>query len=278
MSNRNKKSALSIINIVILIVLGAVVVFPLYMVLINSFKSIDQIFNSVLSLPTSISFDNYRAAFAQTNLLSSATNSLILTVMGVVGIVVFGSMAGYKLARTPGKASKIILLFFMSSMFIPFHSIMITLTRLANSLGLQGSVPGLGIIYIGLGVSMAIFLTIGFVGTIPIELEEAAEMDGASEGQIFRKIIIPLLSPILTTIGILNMLWIWNDFLLPLLMLNDINDYTLVLSVNSLFGEYNNDWPGILAALIITTIPLIIIYILMQKYIIAGISEGAVKG
>lgn len=278
MSNRNKKSALSIINIVILTILGAVVIFPLYMVLINSFKSIDQIFNSVLSLPTSISFDNYRAAFAQTNLLSSATNSLILTVMGVVGIVVFGSMAGYKLARTPGKASKIILLFFMSSMFIPFHSIMITLTRLANSLGLQGSVPGLGIIYIGLGVSMAIFLTIGFVGTIPIELEEAAEMDGASEGQIFRKIILPLLSPILTTIGILNMLWIWNDFLLPLLMLNDINDYTLVLSVNSLFGEYNNDWPGILAALIITTIPLIIIYMLMQKYIIAGIAEGAVKG
>lgn len=278
MSNRNKKSVLSIINIVILIILGAVVIFPLYMVLINSFKSMDQIFNSVLSLPTSISFDNYRAAFSQTNLLSSATNSLILTVMGVLGIVVFGSMAGYKLARTPGKASKIILLFFMSSMFIPFHSIMITLTRLTNSLGLQGSVPGLGIIYIGLGVSMAIFLTIGFVGTIPIELEEAAEMDGASEGQIFRKIIIPLLSPILTTIGILNMLWIWNDFLLPLLMLNDINDYTLVLSVNSLFGEYNNDWPGILAALIITTIPLIIIYILMQKYIIAGIAEGAVKG
>lgn len=278
MSNRNKKTVLSIVNIVILTVLGAVVIFPLYMVLINSFKSIDQIFNSVLSLPTSISFDNYRAAFAQTNLMSSAANSLILTIMGVMGIVVFGSMAGYKLARTPGKLSKIILLFFMSSMFIPFHSIMITLTRLANTIGLQGSVPGLGIIYIGLGVSMAIFLTIGFVGTIPIELEEAAEMDGASEGQIFRKIILPLLSPILTTIGILNMLWIWNDFLLPLLMLNDINDYTLVLSVNSLFGEYNNDWPGILAALIITTIPLIIIYILMQKYIIAGIAEGAVKG
>lgn len=278
MKNKNRKLSLSIINIVILVILGAVVVFPLYMVLINSFKSTDQIFNSVLSLPTSISFDNYSTAFAQTNVIQSVTNSLTLTLIGVIGIVTFGAMAGYKLARTPGKLSKIILLFFMSSMFIPFHSIMITLTRLANAIGLQGSVPGLGLIYIGLGVSMAIFLTIGFVGTIPVELEEAAKIDGASEGQIFRKIIIPLLAPILTTISILNMLWIWNDFLLPLLMLNDINDYTLVLAVNSLFGAYNNDWPSILAALVLTTIPLIIVYVMMQKYIIAGISDGAVKG
>lgn len=278
MKNKNRKLSLSIINIVILVILGAVVVFPLYMVLINSFKSTDQIFNSVLSLPTSISFDNYSTAFAQTNVIQSVTNTLTLTLIGVIGIVTFGAMAGYKLARTPGKLSKILLLFFMSSMFIPFHSIMITLTRLANAIGLQGSVPGLGLIYIGLGVSMAIFLTIGFVGTIPVELEEAAKIDGASEGQIFRKIIIPLLAPILTTISILNMLWIWNDFLLPLLMLNDINDYTLVLAVNSLFGAYNNDWPSILAALVLTTIPLIIVYVMMQKYIIAGISDGAVKG
>lgn len=278
MNNKNKKRTFSLLNIVILILMGSIVVFPLYMVLINSFKSIDQIFNSVLSLPTSISFENYRTAFAQTNLLQSVFNSLMLTVIGVVGIVTFGAMAGYKLARTPGKLSKIILLVFMSSMFIPFHSIMITLTRFANTIGIQGSIPGLSLIYIGLGVSMAIFLTIGFVSTIPVELEEAAEMDGATEGQIFRKIIIPLLSPILTTISILNMLWIWNDFLLPLLMLTDINDYTLVLSVNTLFGEYNNDWPSILAALVITTIPLIIVYIIMQKNIIAGISEGAVKG
>jgi len=275
---RNKKKFSSIINLIVLVVLGSISFFPIYMVVVNSFKSQDQIFNSVLSLPTTFKFSNYTEAFAQINILQALGNSLTVTFIGIIGIVLFGSMAGYKLARTPGKVSNIIFLFFMSSMLIPFHSIMITLTRMANRIGVQGSTVGLGLIYIGLGVSMAIFLSSGFVKTIPKELEEAAKIDGATEIQTFIKIIFPLLSPILVTIGILNLLWIWNDFLLPLLMLTNVNDYTIILSVNTLFGEYNNDWPRILAALVITTIPLVITYIFLQKYILNGIAEGAVKG
>lgn len=275
---RKKKKFSSIINLIVLVVLGSISFFPIYMVVANSFKSQDQIFNNVLSFPTTFHFSNYTEAFAQINVLQALGNSLTVTFIGITGIVLFGSMAGYKLARTPGKISNIIFLFFMSSMLIPFHSIMITLTRMANRIGVQGSTVGLGLIYIGLGVSMAIFLSSGFVKTIPKELEEAAKIDGATEVQTFIKIILPLLSPILVTIGILNLLWIWNDFLLPLLMLTNVNDYTIILSVNTLFGEYNNDWPRILAALVITTIPLVITYIFLQKYILNGIAEGAVKG
>lgn len=275
---RKKKKFSSIINLIVLVVLGSISFFPIYMVVANSFKSQDQIFNNVLSFPTTFHFSNYTEAFAQINILQALGNSLTVTFIGITGIVLFGSMAGYKLARTPGKISNIIFLFFMSSMLIPFHSIMITLTRMANRIGVQGSTVGLGLIYIGLGVSMAIFLSSGFVKTIPKELEEAAKIDGATEVQTFIKIIFPLLSPILVTIGILNLLWIWNDFLLPLLMLTNVNDYTIILSVNTLFGEYNNDWPRILAALVITTIPLVITYIFLQKYILNGIAEGAVKG
>lgn len=269
---------LSFTNTVLLSIFAIISFFPIYMVVINSLKTQDEIFNSVLALPSKLHFENYTQAFSDVNLLQVTMNSIIVTSVGLIGIVFVGALAGYKLARTPGKISSIFFLLFMSSMLIPFHSIMITLTKTAQSLGLQGSTFGLGLIYIGLGVNMAIFLCHGFVKTIPKELEESAQIDGASEMQTFIKIIFPLLLPILVTIAILDILWLWNDFLLPLLMLTDVNDYTLILSVNMLFGEYNNDWPKILASLVMTTVPIVIFYAFFQKYILQGIAEGAVKG
>lgn len=273
-----QKRILSIANTIILTVFGVISFFPIYMVVINSFKSQDEIFNSVLALPSKLHFENYTEAFSQVNLLQVTMNSVTVTVIGLIGIILAGSLAGYKLARTPGTLSNILFLLFLSSMLIPFHSIMITLTQSAKALGLQGSTYGLGLIYIGLGVNMAIFLCHGFVKTIPKELEESAKMDGCGEMQTFVKIIFPLLLPILVTIAILDILWIWNDFLLPLLMLTDVKKYTLILSVNMLFGEYNNDWPKILASLIMTTLPIVIFFAFFQKYILEGIAEGAVKG
>ncbi len=269
---------LSIANTVFLIIFAIISFFPIYMVIVNSLKSQDEIFNNVLGLPSKLHFENYTEAFSQVDLLQVTMNSVIVTGVGLVGIVIAGALAGYKLARTPGKISNVLFLMFMSSMLIPFHSIMITLTRVAKELGLQGSTFGLGLIYIGLGVNMAIFLCHGFVKTIPKELEEAAKIDGAGEMQTFIKIIFPLLLPILVTIAILDILWLWNDFLLPLLMLTDVNNYTLILSVNMLFGEYNNDWPKILASLVMTTLPIVVFYAFFQKYILDGIAEGAVKG
>jgi raffinose/stachyose/melibiose transport system permease protein len=167
---------------------------------------------------------------------------------------------------------------FVASMLVPFHSIMIPLTRVAKTMGVQGSTYGLALIYIGLGVNMAIFLYHGFVKSIPRELEESAQIDGCNEFQTFFQIIFPLLLPITVTIAILDFLWIWNDFLLPLLMLTDVNRYTLILSTNMLFGEYNKEWPLILSSLVLTAIPVILIYAFFQKFIMEGIAEGAVKG
>jgi raffinose/stachyose/melibiose transport system permease protein len=261
----------------LLAIFAAISFFPIYMVVINSFKTQGEIFSSVLALPTKFHFENYTEVFEQLNLLRSAWNTIIVTVIGLVGIVFCGSLAGYKLARTPGKLSNAIFFLFVSSMLVPFHSIMISLTKIAKGLSVQGSTFGLGLIYIGLGVNMAVFLYHGFVKTIPKELEEAARIDGCNDFQIFTKIIFPLLKPITATILILNFLWIWNDFLLPLIMLTDVKNYTLILSINMLFGEYNSDWPKILSSLVIVALPVIVFYAFFQKYIIKGIAEGAIK-
>ncbi|MGG4400454.1 carbohydrate ABC transporter permease [Paenibacillus amylolyticus] len=263
----------------VLLILGSLVaMLPIYMAVVNSFKTQGEMFQSFLALPTTLHWENYSDAFNKINLLGSSMNSAIVSFLGIGGIVFCASLAGYKLSRTSGRLSNLIFFLFVASMLVPFHSIMIPLTRVAKGMGVQGSTYGLALIYIGLGVNMAIFLYQGFVKSIPRELEESAQMDGCNEFQTFFQIIFPLLLPITVTIAILDFLWIWNDFLLPLLMLTDLNRYTLILSTNMLFGEYNKEWPLILSSLVLTAIPVILIYAFFQKFIMEGIAEGAVKG
>ncbi|MDR6723182.1 raffinose/stachyose/melibiose transport system permease protein [Paenibacillus amylolyticus] len=263
----------------LLLIIGSLfAMLPIYMAVVNSFKTQGEMFQSFIALPTTLHWENYAEAFTKINLLHSSMNSAIVSFLGIGGIVLTASMAGYKLSRTSGRLSNIIFFLFVASMLVPFHSIMIPLTRMARGLSVQGSTYGLALIYIGLGVNMAIFLYHGFVKSIPRELEESAQMDGCNEFQTFFQIIFPLLLPITVTIAILDFLWIWNDFLLPLLMLTDVNNYTLILSTNMLFGEYNKEWPLILSSLVLTAIPVILIYAFFQKFIMEGIAEGAVKG
>ncbi|MDQ0723933.1 raffinose/stachyose/melibiose transport system permease protein [Paenibacillus sp. W4I10] len=263
----------------LLLILGSLVaMLPIYMAVVNSFKTQGEMFQSFIALPTTLHWENYSDAFNKINLLGSSMNSAIVSFLGIGGIVFCASLAGYKLSRTSGLLSNLIFFLFVASMLVPFHSIMIPLTRVAKGMGVQGSTYGLALIYIGLGVNMAIFLYHGFVKSIPRELEESAQIDGCNEFQTFFQIIFPLLLPITVTIAILDFLWIWNDFLLPLLMLTDVNRYTLILSTNMLFGEYNKEWPLILSSLVLTAIPVILIYAFFQKFIMEGIAEGAVKG
>ncbi|MCM3134840.1 raffinose/stachyose/melibiose transport system permease protein [Paenibacillus sp. 4624] len=263
----------------LLLILGSLLaMLPIYMAVVNSFKTQGEMFQSFIALPTTLHWENYTDAFNKINLLGSSLNSAIVSILGIGGIVFCASLAGYKLSRTSGRLSNLIFFMFVASMLVPFHSIMIPLTRVAKTMGVQGSTYGLALIYIGLGVNMAIFLYHGFVKSIPRELEESAQIDGCNEFQTFFQIIFPLLLPITVTIAILDFLWIWNDFLLPLLMLTDVNRYTLILSTNMLFGEYNKEWPLILSSLVLTAIPVILIYAFFQKFIMEGIAEGAVKG
>lgn len=265
--------------ITLFLCVGAVIsFFPIYLAIINSLKTQGEMFTSFMALPTKLHFENYSQAFDKINLLHSTLNSVIVSVIGIGGIIFCAALAGYKLSRTSGKLSAAIFSLFIASMLVPFHSIMIPLTRMAKALHVSGSTYGLALIYIGLGVNMAIFLYHGFVKSIPRELEEAARIDGCGEFQTFFRIIFPLLLPITVTIAILDFLWIWNDFLLPLLMITDANKYTLILSTNTLFGEYNKEWSLILAALVLTALPVIVIYGFFQKFIMQGIAEGAIKG
>lgn len=276
---KKKSSTGSVIILIFLTGAAAFTLFPVYISILNSLKTQGEMMNNILALPGSFKFGNYVDAFHKTRFLSSLVNTIIVAVVGLTGIILFAAMAGYKLSRTKSRLSGFLFGLFVMSMLIPFHSIMITLTKVSKNLMVQGSTIGLGFIYIGLGVPMAVFLYHGFVKSIPRELEEAALIDGCGEFKLFFTVIFPLLLPITATNAILNTLWMWNDFLLPLLMLTDYRDYTILLSTNMLFGQYgNNDWSAILSTLIMALIPVILLYLLLQKYIMKGIAEGAIKG
>ncbi|MEA5015585.1 MAG: carbohydrate ABC transporter permease [Candidatus Limiplasma sp.] len=259
--------------------LGALyTLFPLGMALMNSFKTNGQLLLNPMSLPTGYTLDNYLRTWEKMHYLRSLGNNVMLAGVGVGLIVLFSALAGWKLSRTKTRLSAVLFSLFVFSMLIPFSSIMIPLYRVVLALKIKNSLLGLALVYAGMGVSMAIFLYHGFVGSIPLELEEAAAIDGCGSLQTFLRVLLPLLKPITATIVITNVLWIWNDFLLPLIVISRSQHYTLLLSTNTLFGQYSSDWTAILSALILAAIPVIVFYALFQKSILQGIADGALKG
>lgn len=276
---RKKHVSVGYILVDVLLIIGLLAwLFPLFMAALNSFKTDGELFTNVLSFPAKPTFENYVRAFNKMQYGTSIWNTILLAGLSVVLIVLFSSVAGWALCRTKTKLASILLNLFVFSMLIPFSSIMVPLYKVVMTLHMKNSLVGLSFIYAGLGVSMAIFLYNGFVKGVPYEIEEAAAVDGCNRLQTFFYIVFPLLKPITATIVITNVLWVWNDFLLPLIVLSNRDDYTLLLSTNTLFGQYSNDWTGILSALILSAIPVIVFYAFFQKQILKGIADGALKG
>ncbi|MDF2843749.1 MAG: sugar transporter permease [Herbinix sp.] len=268
-------------NIIVYSLLGILLLFwlfPILMALMNSFKTNGELLTNVMSLPKSFNFDNYARTLDKMNYVWSFFNTIILTGLGVGMMILFSAMAGWRLCRTKTRLSTFIFSLFVFSMLIPFSSIMIPLYKVILTFHIKNSLIGLSFVYAGFGVSMAIFLYHGFIKGIPFELEEAAAIDGCGKLRTFFKIILPMLKPVTVAIGISNVLWVWNDFLLPLITLSDNKKYSLLLSTNILFGQYSSDWSAILSALILSAIPVIIFYAIFQKQILKGIGDGAVKG
>lgn len=266
------------IALALLIVLAAYCLFPIFMALLNSFKTKPEMFTDVMAFPQKFSVENYARSFRKMKYLASFFNNLVIVAIGMGGIAFFSAMAGWAMCRTKTKLSGFLFGLFVFSMLIPFNSIMIPLYRIAGALHLTNSTVGMGVIYIGLGVGMAIFMYHGFAkSSIPLEIEEAACIDGCGMFATFFLIVMPLLGPITATICIMNILWMWNDFLLPLIMLQSPKNYTLLLSTNMLFGQYSSDWPAILSALVLAVIPVVVLYAFLQKNILQGIVNGAVK-
>ncbi|MFD2213451.1 carbohydrate ABC transporter permease [Metabacillus endolithicus] len=259
------------------IMLGLVFLIPFYFVAINSVKGFSEILIDAAALPKEILFSNYAKVWEVISFQDAFLNSLIITVFSIAGIVLISSMAAWKMVRTPGKLSKILFIFFVSAMVIPFQTVMIPLMKLGGTLGIMNSIPGIVIMYFGFGVSLSLFLYHGFVKTIPLEIEESASIDGCTQFGVFWRIVFPLLKPITVTVIILNTLWIWNDYLLPLLVLQDASLRTIPLATSSFFAQYTKQWDMGLAALVLGIAPVIVFFLFLQKHIIKGIAAGSIK-
>jgi raffinose/stachyose/melibiose transport system permease protein len=259
------------------IMLGLIFLIPFYFVFINSVKGFSEILIDAAALPKEILFSNYAKVWEVISFQDAFLNSLIITVLSIAGIVVISSMAAWKMVRTPGKLSKFLFIFFVSAMVIPFQTVMIPLMKLGGMLGIMNSIPGIVIMYFGFGVSLSLFLYHGFIKTIPQEIEESARVDGCSQFGVFWRIVFPLLKPITVTVIILNTLWIWNDYLLPLLVLQDAELRTIPLATSSFFAQYTKQWDMGLAALVLGIAPVIVFFLFLQKHIIKGIAAGSIK-
>ncbi|WP_299090480.1 carbohydrate ABC transporter permease [uncultured Metabacillus sp.] len=259
------------------IILALLFLVPFYFVIINSVKGFSEILIDAAALPKEILFSNYAKVWEIISFQEAFLNSLIITIFSIAGIVVISSMAAWKMVRTPGKTSKFLFILFVSAMVIPFQTVMIPLMKLGGMLGIMNSIPGIIIMYFGFGVSLSLFLFHGFIKTIPQEIEESARVDGCSQFGVFWRIVFPLLKPITVTVIILNTLWIWNDYLLPLLVLQDAGLRTIPLATSSFFAQYTKQWDMGLAALVLGIAPIIVFFLFLQKHIIKGIAAGSIK-
>lgn len=273
---RQKIHISHIVITVIGILLGLIYLSPFYIVIINSFKTKQELFANTLALPKTLNLSNYSNAFEKLDFFKTIFNSLMITIGSVIVLIIFSSMAAWMLERTKSKLSNVIFMFFVASMIIPFQSVMLPLVKLMGSLHFL-NVGGLIFMYLGFGASLSIFLYHGNLKSISKELDEAATIDGCNKFQTFWYIIFPLLKPITITVAILNTTWIWNDYLLPSLVINKPSTQTIPLKTFFFFGQFTKQWDLALAALVLTVIPVVIFYFIAQKHIIKSITAGSIK-
>lgn len=269
---KTKKIILAIIGSIV----GLVYISPFYIMFVNSFKTKKQLFLNTLGLPESFNINNYFVAWQELDFIKVFFNSLIITVSSIIIIIVFASMAGWMLERTKSKMSSFLFFLFVAAMLVPFQSVMLPLIRLMGRLNLL-NIPGLIFMYLGFGSSLSIFLYHGFIKSIPRSLDEAATIDGCNKWQTFWHIIFPILKPISITVAILNATWIWNDYLLPSLVINKEESHTIPLRIFFFFGQYTKQWHLAMAGLVLAIIPVIVFYFFSQKHIIKSFTEGSIK-
>ena len=277
-----KKKVGNTILVVILTILSLLWIYPVFMILINSLKKESAISTgSVFKLPTAETFaglENYINAIESKGFLNSLGYSLFITITSVAAILLFCSMCAWYITRVKGILSKVLYFLFVFSMVVPFQMVMFTLSQTADKLHLN-TPWNIWVIYLGFGAGLAVFMFCGFVKSIPLEVEEAALIDGCNPIQTFFKIDMHMLAPTMISVGILEAMWVWNDYLLPTLVL-DIKKYkTIPMLIQYFRGSYGKVEMGpMMASIMLTIIPIIIVYLSGQKYIIKGVASGALKG
>ncbi len=274
---KNKKLIVNVVKYIVISGLLLVYIVPFIFVLINSLKARKDVITNPLALPSTFKFSNYVDAFEKMNYSHAFVNTLVITVLSVLIIIIFSSMTAYILVRKDWKFNKFIFFAMVLSMIIPFQGIMIPLVSIYGSMGMLNTKWALIYMYLGFGISLAVFMYHGFIKSIPVELEEAAMIDGATRFQTFWQIVFPIMKPITMTITTLDVLWIWNDFLLPSLVLVAPNERTLQLSTYAFNGTYTTDYGLSMSALMLSILPVLIIYLFLQKSIIGGVLQGSIK-
>ncbi len=278
--NRKKMNLREGMLVFLMVVLAGVFICPVLLVLINSFKNKLYISDAPFEMITNETFagiNNYVSGIEKTGLPAAACRSVFITVFSVIVIVLLTSMTAWWITRVNSRLSSILYYLFVFAMIVPFQMVMFTLSKITDMLGM-GNPIGIIYVYVGFGAGLSVFMFSGFVKAIPVSLEEAAMIDGCNPIQIFFSVVAPVLRPTMITVAILNTMWIWNDYLLPTLVL-DSAEPTIPMAIQYLRGGYGAiDMGAMMAMLVLVIIPIIVFYLLCQKYIISGVAAGAVKG
>ena len=279
--NRSDRHAADRMIFALLVVLAAVFLVPIFLVVMNSFKSRLYISSAPFALPsaeTYVGLENYLNGLRTSGFFVSFMRSLFISVVSVSLIIVCTSMTAWFIVRVKNRFTKGLYYLFTFSMIVPFQMVMYTMTFVVNSMNFD-NVVGINLVYLGFGAGLAVFMFSGFVKSIPLEIEEAAAIDGCGPIRTFFLVVLPLLKPTLISVGVLEIMWVWNDYLLPYLVLDRTKYMTIPIHIQYLKGSYGSvDMGATMALILLSIIPIIIFYLTCQKYIIKGVAAGAVKG
>jgi raffinose/stachyose/melibiose transport system permease protein len=271
----SSKTTSALLNIVAAIG-SLLVVIPIYVLFINSIKSPAESRSMSIAFPTELHFENFLTVIEKGKLLSSFMNSFIYSACSVLLIVICVLFAAFVISRNTSRLNKAIYYFIIAGIAMPLNNV--TLMKVLQVLKLMNTRPGIIFIYAAMNIPLSLFLAYGFIGTIPRELDEAALLEGCTSFQMFTRIIFPLLKPIASTLVVLNTMAVWNDFMMPLYYLNSSKKWPMTLAVYNFYGMFEKSWNLVSADIVLTILPVLIVFIAGQKYITGGISAGAVKG
>lgn len=254
------------------------IVVPMVYLVLASFRTRQEYSANPLGWPTTLAWDNYTTAWQEGNLAIAFVNTFIVTVLAVAGVVLLASLAAYGIARWVGRLGPLLYAFFVLGLIVPFQLGLPTLYKIVASLGLVDTIPGVVIVHIGAHLPLAVFLYAGFLLTVPLELEEAARVDGAGDVRIYTSIVFPLLKPVTATVVILTAIGVWNDLLISIYFLQSATNQTLSRATLNFMSTYNSDIPVVYASAVIIVVPILLLFVVLQRFFIAGLTQGSIRG
>lgn len=270
------KLAGRVIGNIISVMICLIVIIPLVVLFLNSFKTSGEANRMTLSLPTEWVFENYAIVIEQGKLVSSFLNGFLYASCSVIIVVILVSAAAYVISRNRRGINRFLYYFIISGIAMPINNV--ALMKVMQTFHLVNTRVGIILLYAAINIPLSLFIAYGFIDTIPREIDEAAVIDGCKPGQLFIKVIVPLLKPIVSTLFVLDFMAVWNDFTMPLYYLNNSQKWPMTLAVYNFFGAFENSWNLVAADIMLTLIPVLVIFVVGQKHIVGGISAGSVKG